>query len=272
MRTIGHVLRAALALALGLAFLLPIYISFVTSLDRPQDVFVYPPHLVPDWNFSVWVQTWRGNTWMLAILNTVVIALATIAIALTTTVLCAYALVYIPFRGKAVVWTALLAVLMIPEQALLIPNFVTMAKLHLVDTRIAQIIPYGASIFGVFLLRQHLLTLPREYHDAAKIDGCGHLAFLWRIVLPLSRPILFTVALYIFIGCWNSLIWPLMVTSSPRVQPIEVLLSTFLTQDSSNWQGLSAAAMFATLPMIALFVLFRKPILRGLSKSSGING
>lgn len=271
MRTLGQFLRAAAAIAIGLSFLLPIYITLVTSLDRPQHVFVYPPHLTLDWNFSVWAQTWRGNTWLLAITNTVVIAAATIAIALATTVLCAYALVYIPFRGKGVVWTALLAVLMIPEQALLIPNFVTMAKLHLVDTRIAQIIPYGASIFGVFLLRQHMLTLPREYHDAAKMDGCGHLAFLWRVVLPLSKPVLFTIALYIFIGCWNSLIWPLMVTSSPRVQPIEVLLSTFLTQDSSNWQGLSAAAMFATLPMVLLFALFRKPILRGISKSSGIN-
>ncbi|WP_157071265.1 carbohydrate ABC transporter permease [Alicyclobacillus acidiphilus] len=269
-RRIRRLLRGVIALAIGLVFLLPIYITLTTSLDTPAHVFTYPPHFLLDFNWSVWVQTWKENDWLLYILNTVVIAVGTIAIAIVTTVLAAYALSFIPFRGQAVVFSLILLVLMIPSETFLIPNFVTMAKLHLVDTRLAQILPYGATAFGIFLLRQFFLSLPRDYWEAARMDGCGHLRFLWSIAVPLCRPVLFVIVLDIFIGCWNSLLWPLMVTNSPKSQPIEAALAQYLTQNSSDWQGLSAAAMFATIPMIILYIIFQRHIVRGISRGEGI--
>ncbi len=265
-----RLIRAIFAVIVGLLFLVPIYITLTTSLDTPAHVFTFPPHLWLDFNWSVWVRTWHMYNWPLYMFNTIVIAISTIAIALATAVLAAYALTFVQFRGQTVVFSLVLLVLMIPSETFLIPNFVIMAKLHLVDTRIAQVLPYGATAFGIFLLRQFFLTLPKDYFEAAKIDGCGHLRFLWSIAIPLCRSVLVTIALYIFIGTWNSLIWPLMVTQSPRVQPIELALATYLTSDSSDWQGLSAAAMFATIPMVVLFLVFQRQIVRGISRGEGI--
>jgi len=264
------VFRTVAAVVIGLLFLFPIYITLCTSLDTPAHVFTFPPHLTLDFNWSVWVKAWHLYNWLQFFFNTVTIALVTIAIALTTSILAAYALSFIRFRGQEVVFATILVVLMIPGETFLIPNFVIMANLHLVDTLTAQILPYGASAFGIFLLRQFFLSLPRDYMEAAKIDGCGHLRFLWSIAIPLCRPVLITLALYIFIGTWNSLIWPLMVAQNPSVQPIELALANFLTSNSSDWQGLSAASMFATLPIIVIFLFLQRYIIQGVSRGDGI--
>lgn len=267
---VSRVLQGVVALLVGLLFIVPIYITLTTSLDTPAHVFVYPPHFLLDFNWQVWVHTWQGNDWLRYTVNTVVVAVGTIAVALVTTVSAAYALSILRFPGQAVVFSLILLVLMIPKETFLIPNFVTMARLHLIDTRLAQILPYGTTAFGIFLLRQFLLSLPRDYWEAALLDGCGHLRYLWFIAVPLCRPVLFVIMLDIFIGSWNSLLWPLMVTTSPRAQPIEAALAQYLTQNSSDWQGLSAAAMFATLPMVLLYVLFQRQIIRGISRGDGI--
>ena len=265
-----QIVRVFVALIIGIAFLVPIYITLTTSLDKAQNVFTFPPHLLLDFNFANWARTWHEYDWLLYYLNTIVIAIATIIIALGTTILAAYALSFMRFPGQNFVFALVLVVLMIPSETFLIPNFVLMAQVHLVNTRIAQILPYGASAFGIFLLRQFFLTIPRDYREAASIDGCGHWRFLWSVAVPLARPILMTIAIYIFIGTWNSLLWPLMVTATPNVQPIEVALATYLTSNSSDWQGLSAAGMFATIPVVLLYLFFQKRIVAGISRGEGI--
>lgn len=210
--------------------------------------------------------------WLMYFGNTVLMAAITIAISLTTSVMAAYALSFIEFRGREVIFSLILLVMMIPGEAHLIPNFVLLAILHLLDTYAAQILPYCVSVFGIFLLRQFFLSLPKDYWEAARIDGCGHLRFLWSIALPLCRPILFTISLYIFIGSWNSLMWPLMVTQSHTVQPVEVALARFLDNNSVDWRRLSAASVFTTAPVIILFLLLQKYIIRGISRGEGING
>lgn len=271
-RRVTGALRALLALAVGLAFLVPLYISLVTSLDTKADVFTFPPHLALDWQWGVYAKAWGMFRWPMYFASTVFIAVCTIALAVTTSVLAAYALSFIRFRGREALFTLILLVMMIPGEAHLIPNYVTLSVLNLLDTYAAQILPYGASVFGIFLLRQFFLSLPKDYRDAAQIDGCGHLRFLWSIALPLARPVLFTMTLYIFIGSWNSLMWPLMVTQSHRVQPVEVAVARFLSGNSVDWRRLSAASIFTTLPIVALFLLLQKHILRGISRGEGLQG
>nr|NNM89403.1 carbohydrate ABC transporter permease [Bacilli bacterium] len=264
--------RGIAALAVALLFLAPIYITLVTSLDTTKDVFQFPPHLTFDWQWNVYARAWAMFRWLMYLGNTVLIALTTIIVALATSVLAAYALSFIEFRGREIVFFLILLVMMIPSEAQLIPNFVILSWLHLLDTYAAQILPYGASVFGVFLLRQFFLTLPKEYWEAAHLEGAGHLRFLWSIAIPLCRPVLFTIALFIFIGSWNSLMWPLMVTQSHGVQPVEVALARFLNNNSVDWRRLSAASIFTTLPVIVLFFLLQKYIIRGISRGEGING
>lgn len=270
MKTWKQILRVFVSLLVGLGFMLPLYFTLTTSLDTPAHVFTFPPHLMLDFNWDVYRQAWGMFHWLVYFRNTVVIAILTIVLALATTILAAYAFSFIHFRGRNLVFTLVLLVLMIPSETHLIPNFVIMAKMGLVDTIAAQVLPYGATAFGIFLLRQSFQTIPRDYWEAARVDGCGHFRFMRSIAVPLSRETLITIALYIFIGCWNSLIWPLMVTQSVGVQPIELALTTFLTTNSSDWQGLSAASIFSTLPIIVIYVILQKYVIWGISRGEGV--
>ncbi|MCY0887019.1 MAG: carbohydrate ABC transporter permease [Alicyclobacillaceae bacterium] len=271
-RALKKIPRPVFGLLIGLSFLLPLYFTLVTSLDTKADVFRFPPHLTFDWQWSVYARAWHMFRWPMYFGNTVLIAAVTIALALTTSILAAYALSFIEFRGRNLVFSLILLVLMIPAEAHLIPNYITLAKMNLVDTYWAQILPYGASVFGIFLLRQFFLTLPKDYWEAARMDGCGHLRFLWSVALPQCKPILFTIGLYIFIGSWNSLMWPLMVTQSHHVQPVEVALARFLDGNSVDWRRLSAASVFTTLPVVIMFLIFQKHIIRGISRGEGVKG
>jgi multiple sugar transport system permease protein len=263
-------LRAGFGLLVGLAFLFPLYIAFVTSMDTAAHVFTFPPHLVPDWDFRPYVRVWHMARWGMYFANTVFISLTTIGIALTTSVLAAYALSFLHFRGREGVFLALLVVLMVPAEALLIPNYVILHLMNLLDTYWAQILPYGGSVFGIFLLRQFFLSLPRSYWDAARIDGAGHFRFLWSIALPLATPTLITIGLYIFIGAWNSFQWPLIVTTSHNVQPIEVAVQRLMSAHSVDWRRISAAGIMATMPLVMLFLVLQKHILRGITRGEGL--
>lgn len=265
-------LRALVALAVAGAFLFPLYFTLTTSLDRPADVFRLPVHLTLDWQWQVYAHAWAMAQWPVYFRNTAIIAACTISLAFCTSILAAYAFSFLEFRGRDLVFSLFLVVLMVPGEALLIPNYVTLDRLHLLDTLWAQILPYGTSVYGVFLLRQFFLTLPKDLWEAARLEGAGHLRFLRYVALPLARPVLLTVGLYIFIGCWNSLLWPLIVTTSKSVQPIEVAVATFLGAHSVDWRRLSAVAVFTTWPVVVVFLLLNRYILAGISRSDGING
>ncbi len=269
-RTLLRGFRAVLALAVALSFLFPLYIALVTSMDTPAHVFMFPPHLIPDFDFRPYVEMWYMGRWPMYFANTVFITGTTVAIALTTSILSAYALSFLEFRGRNAVFLLILLVMMVPAEALLIPNYVILHEMHLLNTRWAQILPYGGSVFGVFLLRQFFLSLPKSYWDAARIDGASHLRFLWSVALPLAKPVLFTIGLYIFIGSWNSFQWPLIVTTSHTVQPIEVEVQRLVSSQSVEWRRLSAAGIMATMPLVVLFLFVQKHIVRGLSRGEGI--
>jgi multiple sugar transport system permease protein len=271
-REIRHWGRNLVALGAGLTFLFPLYIDWVTSMDTPRDLFTFPPHLLPDGDFHPYLRVWAMGRWPMYFANTLDITLMTILIALTTSVLAAYALSFLRFRGRETVFAVLLFALMIPFEALLIPNYVILHLMHLVNTRWAQILPFGGSIFGIFLLRQFFLSLPKSYWDAARMDGAGHLQFLWSVALPLARPVLYTVGLYIFIGTWNAFQWPLIITVSHNVQPIEVEVSRLILAHSTDWRRLSAAGIMVTAPLVVLFFFVQKYIIKGISRGDGIQG
>lgn len=262
--------RGLVALAVALSFLFPLYIALVTSMDTPAHVFMFPPHLLPDFNFRPYVEMWHMGPWLMYFKNTVFITGTTIVIALATSVLGAYALSFFEFEGRNAVFMVALFVLMVPSEALLIPNYVILHEMNMLNTLWAQILPFGGSVFGVFLLRQFFLSLPKSYWDAARIDGASHLRFLWSVALPMAKPVLFTIGLYIGIGSWNSFQWPLIVTVSHNVQPIEVEVQRLMSSQSVEWRRLSAAGIMATMPLIVLFLFVQKYIVRGLSRGEGL--
>jgi multiple sugar transport system permease protein len=192
---------------------------------------------------------------------------------LTTSVLAAYAFARMRFPGKNIVFTLFLATLMIPSEATLIPNFVLMSRryLNIYDTYQVQILPFLATAFSIFLLRQFFLGIPSELADAAKIDGAGHLRFLRSVVLPLSVPALITVALITFLGSWNAFQWPLIVTNRPDIRPIQVGLAAFRQEAGSSYHLLMAASTFVIAPIVLLYLVAQRYLVQGVART-GIRG
>lgn len=258
-----------LALAIGVLFAFPFYWVVVTSLSSADRVYQFPPDFLPGGVVHNYARAWGEATWVRFFLNTVLIAGATVALVIVTSLLAGFALGVTRFRGRELVFFGILSILMIPKVVLLIPDYVVLSKMHWLDTYWAQIVPWGASVFGIFLLRQFFRSLPQELVEAAELDGASQLQFLRTIAAPLARPALITIGLYTFIGSWNSFLWPFIMTSSPRVQPIEVGLSTFFGTNGTDWTGLSAAVVFTTLPVMIVFMLAQRRLVEGASATTG---
>ncbi len=248
-----------------------------TSLKNQNEVFSYPPEWIP--STLVWenyVRAWQAAPFARYFVNSIIVAVAVTLGTLVTSSLAAYAFARIRFPGRDALFAIYLSSMMIPHQMTIIPSYLVLGDLGALspalglDTYFALIAPFLASAFGVFLLRQSFLTLPNELEDAAILDGCGKLGFLWRIVIPLSRPALATLALFTFMANWNSYLWPLIVTNSNNMRTVQIGLKYFVGQEGgSQWALLMAAAVFVTLPIVMVYFFVQKQFVQGIA-STGI--
>ena len=190
---------------------------------------------------------------------------------MTTAALAAYPLAQMNFRGKNIIFAAIVATLFVPPVILTIPNYLIVGNLRWLDTLAAVIIPTAASAFGVFFLRQFFLSLPRELEEAALLDGANRFQTFWRVILPLSKPALATLALLAFLANWNDFLWPVYVLFSPESQTLPAGLATLQSANSVRYDILMAGAMVAAAPVLLLFMLSQRFIIEGVSRS-GIKG
>lgn len=258
-----------IGIVLVVIFLFPFYWVIVTSLNGANQVLQFPPVFLPHGQWINYARAWKEAPWLRYFANTLFIAGLTTLMVLVTSLLAGFSFGTMEFRGKEGLFAGFLGLMMIPQTVLLIPDYIVLRDIHWLNTYWAQIVPWGASVFGIFLLRQFFLTFPRELMEAAELDGATRSRFLWRIAMPMARPALITIGLYVFLGSWNSFLWPYIMTSSPGVQPIEVGLSTFLSTNGTDWTGLSAAVVFTTLPVMVLFMIAQKQFLAGAYASTG---
>jgi len=199
------------------------------------------------------------NSFLLAAVGTVGV--------LFTSLLAAYAFAFFKFPGKDFVFTVFLATMMVPAQVLLIPNFLTLKGLRWYDTYLGLSVPWIAGVFGIFLLRQFFLAMPKELYDAAVVDGCTKTQFLFKVLLPLSKPSLVTLGIFSFLGSWNSLLWPLIVTESADMRTIQVALTIFNQSEGTNWELLMAASTFCQLPLIVAYFVAQKQFIEGIART-----
>lgn len=224
---------------------------------------------VPQW--SNYALAWNMAPFGRYLTNSVIVSVFTTIAVLITSSLAAYAFARIDFFGKEIVFTLFLTTLMIPFEITMIPNFVIIRNLEWIDTYQALIIPFTASVFGIFLLRQFFQQIPNDYYDAAVLDGAGHLRFLTSIVLPLSQPALISVALFTFLGAWNGLLWPLIVTNSQEMRTAQIGLYTFISEAGTQTHLLMAASVIVITPIIVLYFFAQKQFIEGIS-ASGLKG
>jgi len=268
-----RVARYAALLALAALFAFPFYWMFVTSVEPAARLADTPPNVLPLWDWRNYADAWNAVTnpgWARYFANTVFIAGGTTALAVVTSLPAAYAFATLRFPGKRLLFLAILMVLVIPDEVIHIPQYQVLGWLGWLDTYQAQIVPFGASAFGIFLLRQVFLGLPPELWDAARLDGCSRTAYLVRVAAPLAGPALVAVALYTFLGSWNQFLYPLIVTITPDVQPLQVGLATFLGVPHSVQYGqLAAASAFTILPILAIFLAAQRIIIEGVATAGG---
>ena len=204
-------------------------------------------------------------------INTLFVSFSVVFGVLITGSLAAYAFATMRFKGRDFIFYLFISMMMVPQPVYLIPSYVLLNHLGWIDTYNALIIPWIANIFTIFLLRQQFKTIPDELFDAARIDGCGRFRTLWTLVLPLSKSVIVTTAIFGFIGSWNSFMWPLVMTDSPSIRVLQVGLSYFSQEASAQTSLLMAASTFSILPLVILFLFAQKQIIASFA-SSGLKG
>ncbi|MBI3947515.1 MAG: carbohydrate ABC transporter permease [Armatimonadetes bacterium] len=257
----------------GLAVAFPFYWMIATSLKTHEETMRVPPTLYPlAPTLANYAKVWEAAPFARYFANTVGVALCVTLGVLITSSLAAHAFARIRFSGSQAIFVALLATLMIPFEVILIPDYILITRLHWEDTYLALIVPWMASVFGVFLMRQFFLGIPTELWESAALDGCGHLTYLFRIALPLARPGLSVVAIVTFLGSWNALLWPLVVvTRRPEIRPIQLGLAVFTTEFGVYSHLIMTAAVLTILPVVVLFLLAQRQFVESIART-GVKG
>jgi putative chitobiose transport system permease protein len=265
-RSLADVGRYLGLIALAVVTAFPFLWLLATSLRASGTVFSFPPVIIPrPPTLANYVGIWQTMPIGQFFLNTVYITGMGIALTLLVSALAGYPLARMRFPGRDLIFYAIVGSLMLPQHVGLILNFVTMSRLHLIDTYAAVYLPGAASVFGIFLLRQAYLTIPIEMEDAARIDGAGEFRIWGQIMLPLVAPALATLAIIEFSAYWNSFLWPLIVLKSPEKYPLAVGLLYLSGLFAHNTRNIAAGAVVMTLPMIIVFLLLQRYFLRGIT-------
>jgi multiple sugar transport system permease protein len=246
--------------------LVPLIWMAIVSLETRQQATSFPPVLIPSSvNFGNYSAAWNAAPFAHFFINSLLYSMATVAGNLLFCSLAAYAFARIRFFGRNVLFVVLLATLMVPFQVILIPTFLIVKDLGLVDTVGGLIVPNLCSAFGIFMLRQFFRTLPIELEEAARIDGTSRLGILFKIVLPLSMPALATLGIIQFMWSWNDFLWPLIIIDSANHAPLQLGLSTLQGAHFTQWNLLMAGTLMSQVPMLAAFLFAQRWFIRSIA-------
>jgi multiple sugar transport system permease protein len=256
---------------LALVMVTPLAWMVMTSIQTADEARHFPPVLPSGIHWQNYTDAIHAAPFGRFFLNTALVTGATVLGNLVLCSLAGYAFARLRFFGRDVLFVLLLATLMIPFQVVMIPIFLIMRNLGLVDSLGALILPNLVTPFGIFLMRQFFRTLPIELEEAARLDGCSRLRTLIRIVLPLSGPALATLAVITFLWNWNDFLWPLVVIQSEHNMTLQLGLSTFQGAHSTAWTLLMAGNVLAVLPMLLVFLLAQRQFIDSIA-SAGVTG
>lgn len=256
----------------GVVFLFPFVWMVSTSLTTTGELFKLPPQIIPNpVDADAYERLFTQVPILRWVLNSVGISLAVTFLQVLTSALAAYAFTRLNFRGRNVIFVLFLATLMVPFQVMVVPLFIELRYMGLLNSYAGLIIPEMAMPFGVFLLRQAFLGLPRELEEAAFVDGAGHVRVFFTLLLPLSKPAIATVAVFSFMGSWNNFLWPLIVINSPDLMTLPLGLSSLSSRFVTDWNLLLAGATISVLPIVAVFLFAQRYVLQGVAMS-GLKG
>lgn len=255
----------------------PFLLSFLGTLKTNAEIILWPPRFLPEnWLWNNWADTWntdlgRGGTFPRWLFNTAFLAIVTATLQMLFCAMGGYAFARLKFRGNNIIFTFMLSSMMLPGIVTLVPKYVFMAKIHLINTYWALILPGSVDAFGVFLLTQYFKSIPSELEDACKIDGASYFDIFRNIIIPLSKPALLTLFILKFQSMWNNFMEALLYLSKVSMWTLNIALMTFQQQYKSQMNLVLVGAMFNAFPVLILFFLFSKYYMEGVS-FSGLKG
>lgn len=235
-----------------------------------ENIFAYPPTIIPkDFTLANYVGVWHKVDLMRYFINSMIVAGGTVLLNLILSSLAGYPLARMEFKGKKIAFFSTLATIMVPFQAIMLPVYLITLKLHLVDSIndtmgfIGLIMPFAVSAFGIFLMRQAFLAIPREMEEAAIVDGCNVFQVFWKVLLPMVKPSLAVLAIFTFIGSWGEFLWPSIVLTKETMYTLPVGVNNLQGMFSSNWRYIAAGSIISTIPIIIFFLAMQKYFISG---------
>ncbi|MCP5096826.1 MAG: carbohydrate ABC transporter permease [Chloroflexi bacterium] len=278
-------------ISVGLLVALPIFIAIFTSFKSLQDISANPNSILPrDWTFDNYVTAWNATPFGRYLINSTIQSSIIVVCQVFFSVLAAFAFTFLEFRGRDQIFYLILGSLMVPFQLTFIPNFMLVSGLPTqcanllgesaalcnnigANTYFGLTVPFLASAFGVFLLRQFFMSLPKELHDSARIDGASNFRFLWQIVVPLSRGSISAFSIFAFLGAWSQYLWPLIITNDSSMRTVQIGIRFFLfdQERGTNWGALMAGAVIVMLPTLLIFLVAQRQLVKGIAMT-GLKG
>lgn len=267
---------AMIYLILGLIavlMLFPLIWLVSTAFKSPtENLFQFPPQFIPRQpTFQNFITVWQTNPFGRYLFNSLLVATLTVSLNLLFCSLAAYPLARLKFKGRDLMFTAIIATIMIPFQIVMIPLYVLTVQLGLRNSYLGIIFPSIASAFGIFLLRQAFQGVPKELEEAARIDGCSELGIWWNVMIPAVQPALITLAIFVFIGSWSDFLWPLLILDQPDYYTMPLGVATLAGTFSLDWRLIAAGSVISIAPVLLLFLILQRYIVP-TDAGSGVKG
>lgn len=272
--TTGDLIVHIILLVLGLIIAMPILIAFFTSFKPPSQVVTFPPSLFPtEWTVDNYIVAWQKTPFGRYLLNSLIQSGVITAAQVITSILAAYAFSVLIFPGRNIFFYLVLGSLMVPFELTFIPNFQLVSSWGLGNTYAGLTVPFVASAFGVFMLRQFFMTIPKDFHDAARIDGANNWRYLWRILVPLSKGSVGAFAIFAFLNAWNQYLWPLIITNEDTMRTLQIGIRFFMNtlERGADWGPVMAGSMIALGPALIAFLVAQKQLVQGVAMT-GLKG
>lgn len=261
--TLNAALQLALLLLLALVTLLPLLWLVSTSLKGPsEDIFTSPPALLPSRpSLEAYGRLFQDYPMGTYLLNSALVSGVAVVANLLFSSLAAYPLARLSFRGREAVLALIVATVLIPFQVVMIPLYVLMVQVGLRNSLMALVLPQATTAFGIFLLRQSFLAVPKELEEAARMDGCTPVGEWWNVLIPAARPDLITLGMLTFIGTWSDFLWPLIIIDEPKIYTLPLGLQQLASSFSLDWRLVAAGSVMSILPVLVLFIFLQRTIL-----------
>ncbi|MFH1453071.1 MAG: carbohydrate ABC transporter permease [Armatimonadota bacterium] len=268
-KTVENTIKYAILIALALFMTFPFIWLLLTSIKTTGNMFKIETFadIIP-WpvSFENFIEVMKTVPLIPKFLfNTVIITFWGMLLGIVISALAAYPLARFKFPGRNFIFFMFISTMMLPTQANMIVNFITIRKLGLFDTYIAVILPALVNVFGIFLMRQAYLTIPGELEDAGRLDGCGELSLWWHVMLPMTRPALGALSIFTFVAYWNTFMWPLVILKTESKYPFAVGLTYLSNMFASDFRTVAAAAVISMVPIIIVFILMQKQFIKGIT-------